>query len=78
MNVAYESSQSWGPLLENVEAQQPCAGALTVGLDLVKNVAYKPTVVPLAPNVAYESHIHQGTENQHEYDYVSNRNNNLI
>ena len=57
-NVAYKSSQSQ-PLLENVE---PCAGVLTA-VNLVQNIAYKPAVVPLSPNVAYESYVHQGTEN---------------
>ena len=52
----------------DLEAQQPHEG---VG-SLVQNVAYKPTTVLLSPNVAYESHdhVHQGTENQDEYEYI--------
>ena len=65
VNVAYiVSSYSSGV---DLEAQQPCEGSV----NLVQNVAYKPTVVPLSPNVAYESHdyVHLGTENQDEYEY---------
>ena len=66
-NVAYNSSYL------GLKAQQPCEGALltAVNLDNVQNVAYKPTSIPLLPNVAYESHVHQGIENQDEYDYIN-------
>ena len=46
------------------------------GESLEQNVAYQPTstTVQLSPNVAYESHdhVHQGTESQDEYEYISN------
>ena len=72
-NVAYNSSY---PLPVCLEAQRPSEVALLTAVNLVQNVAYKPTSIPLMPNVAYESHVHQGIENQDEYDYICN--NNLI
>ena len=64
-NVAYTVSSYSAHV--DLEAWQPCEGSV----NLVQNVAYKPTVVPLSPNVAYESHdyVHLGTENQDEYEY---------
>ena len=66
-NVAYNSSY---PLPVGLEAQRPSEVALLTAVNLVQNVAYKPTSIPLLPNVAYESHVHQGIENQDEYDYI--------
>jgi hypothetical protein len=69
-NVAYEPQLSpnvaYGS--HDLEALQPCEG----GVNLVQNVAYKPTTVLLSPNVAYESHVHmhQGTEGRDEYEYI--------
>ena len=41
-------------------------------LEAQQNVAYESTKVVLSPNVAYESHdhVHQGAENQDEYEYI--------
>ena len=65
-NVAYNSSYS-----SSVKSLQPYEGAPSdSAVHLVQNVAYKPTTVPLLPNIVYESHIHQGTENQDEYEYI--------
>ena len=65
-NEAYNSSY---PSSANMEALPPCEQALTA-INLSQNVTYIPTIVPLSPNVAYESHVHQSTENQDEYDYI--------
>ena len=57
----------------DLEAQQNCEGALTNNnMNIVQNVAYivKPMTIPLSSNVAYESHVHQDTGNQDEYDYI--------
>ena len=76
-NVAYEPFQS-SPLVYEIiedttadtETQQSYGG-----VNLVQNVAYKPSGIPLSPNAAYESH--QSTENQDEYAYIANGNNNF-
>ena len=49
--------------------QQRCEGTVTV--NLVQNAAYNPwLILPLSPNVAYESHRYRDTEDQDEYEYV--------
>ena len=58
----------------DLEAQQSCKGlsANNMNMNIVENVAYivKPGEIPLSSNVAYESHVHQSTDNQNEYDYI--------
>ena len=57
----------------DLEAQQNCEGALTDNnMNIVQNIAYivKPMTIPMLSNVTYESHVHQDTGNQNEYDYI--------
>ena len=56
----------------DLKAEEPtCEGPL----NLKQNVAYESSTILLSSNVAYESHLHQGTGGQllqddFDYDYI--------
>ena len=69
-SIAVDAESSCNMVYENtnvdLEEQQPYEG----DINLEQNIAYESTTIPLSSNIAYESHVHPGTGNQDDYDYI--------